>query len=99
MVVLCKYKNVLGVPKQGFHESRIPVVDLAFNDVVGTIGLGLILWGILCLFKINTNLSKNLGLQCLYSILIMFGIGIFLHWLFCVDTTLNIFLFGKNENS
>ena len=89
---LCKYKNALGIPYQGFHEKRIPILDLALNDVLGTIFLGILLWGILYELKIFTEILYN---QIILCIAIMFAVGILLHRIFCVNTRLNKFIFGE----
>lgn len=72
--MFCKYKDVLGVPKQGFHAPRL--LGFAAYDVIGTFMLGL-------LFSILLNKSYW------STTLVLFLLGIFLHWLFCVDTTFN----------
>ena len=75
---LCKYKNSLGIPNEGVHKHRYGV---AVFDVVGTIVIGLILS---FLFKWNPILT----------ITILFILGIILHRLFCVRTTVDKILFS-----
>ena len=74
--MLCKYKNSLGIPGQGVHFH---VFGIAIVDVVSTI-LGAWL------------LSKWTKVSFLYTTLGMFILGILLHKLFCVKTTLNTWL-------
>jgi uncharacterized membrane protein (Fun14 family) len=68
---ICQYKDILGKPGQGFHKNRF--LGFALYDILGTIGLGIIV-------------SYITRWSYLKSILIMFLLGIFFHWLFCVDT-------------
>lgn len=75
---LCKYKNVLGVPKQGIHSYRI--FDIAIVDVIMTI-VGALL--ISFIFKY----------PFLYVLVFLFVLGIILHRLFCVRTTIDKLLF------
>jgi hypothetical protein len=68
---------MLGKPGEGFHSVRL--FGFAILDVVGTFFLGYLL-------------HRFTGLKYYISTIIMFLIGIFLHWLFCVDTKLNMML-------
>lgn len=77
---LCKYKNALGTPRKGFHSYR--VLDIAVFDVILTLGLA---WLVTLLFPKLTFLK---------ACLIMFGLGIIFHKVFCVDTTINRLLNG-----
>jgi uncharacterized membrane protein YcaP (DUF421 family) len=76
---LCEYKNIVGEPRKGIHSIRL--FDFAIIDILGTVGLAFIL-------------SKITGISFLLSFLIWILIAIFLHWLFCVDTKLNMYIFG-----
>lgn len=76
----CKYKNVLGEPGKGVHSYR--VFNLAIVDVVLTIlGGYLISWAFETSFWLTT--------------LVLFLIGIWAHYVFCVETTLNKLLFSN----
>lgn len=75
---LCKYKNALGVPGKGIHSYR--VFGVAIADVIMTI-----IGAILISFFFKTNLT--------YTIISLFILGIFLHRLFCVRTTVDKVLF------
>ena len=77
---LCKFKDVLGKPKEGFHSLRF--LNVAVLDVLGTVFLGFLL----------TLLFKNLSLT--HGTIIMFLVGVILHRLFCVNTTINKIIFG-----
>ena len=83
---LCKYKNILGEPNKGFHSIRI--CNISVSDVIGTI-IGSILIHYLLLKFFNYNID-------LYIILIVcFSLGIILHRLFCVRTTIDKLLFNE----
>ena len=77
---LCKYKEALGIPGQGIHSYRL--FGVAIADVIMTIiGGFLFAW----LFGWNTR----------YTIIGLFLLGIVLHRLFCVRTTVDKLLFPK----
>ena len=80
---LCKYKDILGVPGKGIHKYRI--FHLALTDIVLTIIRTLIL-------------SKLFNSNYLLTLLILFITGIFLHWLFCVPTKLNMLIYQFYNN-
>ena len=75
---LCKYKNSLGVPGQGLHSYRI--YNIAIVDVIMTIVAG---------YVISRTYKASFGFICV----ILFILGIVLHRLFCVRTTVDKILF------
>jgi len=75
---LCKYKNSLGIPKKGIHSYRFLGVSIA--DVIMTIIAAML---ISYFFKISF----------LYTSISLFVLGIILHRLFCVRTTVDKLLF------
>jgi hypothetical protein len=76
---LCKHKDVLGKPKQGIHSYRM--FGVAIADVIMTI-LGAYI------------ISIYFGYRFIYVLGGLFLLGIILHRLFCVNTTINKWLFG-----
>ena len=78
MFDLCKYKDILGKPKQGVHSFRI--FNIAIADVLLTILAAYIL-------SIFTKISV------FYSLILMFILGIISHRIFCVRTTIDKLLF------
>ena len=74
----CKYKNSLGVPGKGLH---VHFMGIAYNDVLGTLAIALLLHFIFP--KINLW----------FLIIFLFLLGIYLHRLFCVRTTIDKYLF------
>lgn len=75
---ICKYKDSLGIPNQGFHTHYF---GLAIFDIVGTIVFGLIL-------------SFTFKWNIIITITVLFILGIVLHRLFCVRTTVDKILFS-----
>jgi hypothetical protein len=75
---LCKYKNALGVPGKGIHSYRL--FGVAIADVIMTI-----IGAILISFFFKTNL--------MYTMICLFLLGIVLHRMFCVRTTVDKILF------
>jgi len=75
---LCKYKNLLGIPKKGIHSYRF--LGLAIADVIMTI-IGALL------------ISYFLKISLVYTTISLFILGIILHRLFCVRTTIDKLLF------
>jgi len=76
---LCKYKNSLGVPGQGIHSYRI--FNIAIVDVIMTIVAGYFL-------------SRAYKYSFVFTCVILFILGIVLHRLFCVRTTIDKLLFS-----
>jgi hypothetical protein len=84
MYNLCKYKDIFGIPKEGFHKLRI--FNIAIGDVLGTFLLAFVVYFIFnSLFKFDTRFWIYL--------LLTFLVGIVLHRFFCVETTINKLLF------
>ena len=79
MVDLCKYKDIFGEPGQGVHSFRI--FNIAIVDVLLTI---------LGAFLISYFMQINFG----KTLLVLFILGIILHRLFCVRTTIDKLLFN-----
>ena len=79
--MLCDYKNILGEPGKGVHKYRI--FNIAIVDVILTI---IFAYFIAYLLKIDFFLT----------LLLLFILGIVLHRVFCVKTTIDKVLF---ENS
>lgn len=82
---LCFYKNILGKPREGIHSYRI--FNIAIVDVELTILGAFIIYFLLNFYGIKYNY---------YIILIfLFLLGIILHRIFCVRTSIDKLLFGK----
>ena len=74
---LCKYKNILGEPGKGVHSFRI--FNIAIVDVLLTFVLA---------FVLNIFIKTNYFVVLIFC----FCLGIILHKLFCVDTTVGNWL-------
>jgi hypothetical protein len=80
MIDLCKYKDILGIPEKGIHSYRF--FGIAIADVIMTlIGAYFI-----------SYFSK---ISFLYVSTVLFLLGIFLHRIFCVKTTIDKLLFPE----
>ena len=75
---LCKYKNALGIPNKGIHSYRF--MGVAIMDVIITI---------LAAYLISIFFKYNF----IYTTIVLFILGIILHRLFCVRTTVDKLLF------
>jgi len=78
--MLCRYQNILGKIGEGIHSKRI--YNIAIYDVIFTV-IGAY---IIHLFIPNSKFWIVLS--------VLFIIGIILHRLFCVKTTVDVLLFG-----
>jgi hypothetical protein len=76
---LCKYKDIFGEPRKGVHSYRI--FDFAIVDIIATYLLSLYI----------SKYYKDYSVLKLFVIL--FIISIFIHKLFCVETTLTKMVF------
>jgi hypothetical protein len=76
----CPYKYILGIPGKGIHSYRF--LNLAIADVIMTI-IGA---AVIAYFTNNTKIFP-------YILGSLFLLGIILHRLFCVRTTVDKFLF------
>ena len=79
--MLCQYKNIFGKVGKGVHSYRI--FNIAIVDVMLTILLAFIIY----LFIPKYNFFIIL--------ILLFILGIFLHRIFCVRTTIDKLLFEK----
>lgn len=76
MTIFDKYKDIFGKPGEGAHAIRIPIINLAAVDVIGTILIAYILWLVIPQKKISF----------LVMLLIVFAIAEIMHILFGVKT-------------
>lgn len=75
-----KFSEIFGRPNEGVHSYRF--LNLAIIDVIGTIVIAYII-------------AKIFNLNPWITIIFAFVIGIILHRLFCVNTTINKLIFGE----
>jgi hypothetical protein len=79
----CRFKDALGKPGQGFHAPRI--LGVAALDLLGT---ALVAWLIA---------RARRGWHPVPVFLVLMALAVVLHRLFCVDTALNVALFGSTR--
>ena len=77
--MLCQYKNIFGIPREGFHKARIPFVDMALWDTLGTVAI----------IALITYFS---GVSWIIVSLSVIMLAVFLHSIFCVPTQLEKYL-------
>jgi len=87
---LCKYANALGEPGKGVHSIR--VFNIAIVDVLSTIILALLF---AIFFKYIIKLEATFLSIFFITLLALFILGIILHKLFCVKTTVDKLIFGN----
>ena len=88
---LCKYANALGEPGKGVHSIRL--FNIAIVDVLSTIALAF-LFAIFFKYVIKLDVAF---LSIFFTTLVsLFILGIILHRLFCVRTTIDKLIF-RNE--
>ena len=75
---LCKYKDALGKPGVGIHSYRI--FNIAIADVIMT-------------FIAAFVISYSLKISFVWTSIFLFILGIILHRIFCVKTTIDKLLF------
>ncbi len=81
MLYFCKYKHLFGKPKEGLHNYRY--MNIALVDVGLTILLAKF-------FQFYFLMDYNIFIIIFFS----FILGILMHRLFCVRTTIDKLLFG-----
>ena len=77
---LCKYKHIFGEEGKGVHSIRL--FNIAIVDLVLTV---LAAWLI----------SRYIHVHFVWCLVALLGLGIVAHRLFCLNTTVNVALFGK----
>ena len=78
MSIFCKYKNSLGIPGKGVH---VHYMGIAYKDVIGTILIAILI-------------AAVCKVSAWKTVIVLFILGILLHRLFCVHTTIDHLLFG-----
>ena len=79
-VDLCRYKDIFGRPREGAHAYRI--FDIAVVDVAATVVVAFII-------------ARVFGLVFWKSLVVLFILGIILHRMFCVRTTVDKLVFTE----
>ena len=76
---LCKYSNIFGKPNEGIHSYRL--FNIAIVDVIATLFIGYII-------------NKITKIKLYIINIVLFIIGIIMHKIFCVNTTIDRLLFS-----
>ncbi len=85
---LCRYSKSLGTPKEGIHSYRI--FNIAIVDVFFTVLLALLITYVYTYLYIRQSSRYNTRIRVFVFVLIcLFLLGIVLHRLFCVKTTID----------
>ena len=86
---LCKYKAVFGEPNTGIHSVRI--FNIAIFDVVSTVIVAIVFH-----YIIIDKVFKSGNIIKLWMVVVVFFLlGILLHRMFCVKTTVDKLIFGE----
>lgn len=83
---LCQYRDIGGIPGKGIHQYRF--LGMAAFDLFATLIGCLLLY---YMFQKFGNLFVR-KIRLWVIIVVVFSLGIFTHWLFCVPTTINKWL-------
>ena len=86
---LCKYKNMFGEPNTGIHSVR--VLNFAIFDIASTILVGVLFHQYIIVEWLKMSSSIKLWMV----LLVLFTLGILLHRMFCVRTTVDKLLFNE----
>lgn len=86
---LCKYKNVFGEPNTGIHSIRL--FNVAIIDVIATLLAAIVFHQVIFVNLLNIGNTVKLWMV----IVVFYLLGILLHRLFCVRTTIDKLLFAK----
>lgn len=88
MINLCKYKDMFGKPGQGIHSYRI--FNIAIVDFVLTLILAFIIYSLNVHYKVHNGNIYGF----IVDLLGIFLLGIVMHRLFCVNTTVSKAIYG-----
>jgi len=83
--MLCKYKNIFGQVNTGIHSYRL--FNIAIIDVLFTI------LGAYLLYHLQIFIFSKYHITFINILIFLFILGIILHKIFCVNTTINKLLF------
>lgn len=83
MPIFSEYKDIFGAPGTGVHSHR--TLGMATVDLFATVGAaGLVSW--------------YFDYSFLYVLIVLLVIGIIVHYLFGVNTALNVAIFGETKD-
>lgn len=85
-VSLCRFKEIAGKPREGVHKYRF--MGIAIYDFLATA-----IFAIVCAYFVPGNYSYVTKFGAILTASII--AGIIVHRLFCVNTALNVAIFGE----
>ncbi len=88
MCLFSKYRDLFGQPGLGFHSTRF--AGVALFDLVGTVAIA----GVFVHFAIRPPDRTRWVVCFIQTLLTLLVLAIILHRLFCVNTALNVGIFG-----
>ena len=83
----CAWNGIAGPPRKGFHARRIPWLDVALWDVIGTVLIAVAIAYLLQVRFAYAFLTKERNRNAVRSLppsLMVFATLV--HWLLCVET-------------
>jgi RsiW-degrading membrane proteinase PrsW (M82 family) len=89
---LCKYKNIFGAPNTGIHSYRL--FNIAIVDVLAVFIIAIVITMIWYRYTKSKSKKNKKYWVFVITLISLFILGIFAHWLFCVDTTVHKYLFN-----
>lgn len=88
----CKYKDIFGKPNEGVHSSRF--LGMAVVDLAATAGIAAIITAAIPSGRKSVGSFLSIFITTLFILMIF---AILVHKIFCVDTALNVKIFGKSN--
>lgn len=82
----CEHRHLFGKEREGIHATRL--FGMAAFDLLGTIAMA-------ALLSFFVGGGRSFAARFALSTAGLLCLAVACHRLFCVDTALNIFLFGK----
>lgn len=79
-MTLCKYRHIFGKENEGIHSYRL--FNIAIYDFIFTV-IG------------AAAISVIFKLSFFITLIVLLALGVILHRLFCVNTTINKYIFGS----
>lgn len=84
MTWLCKYKDIFGKPNEGIHSIRLLNIAIVDLGLTMLVALAISYFGGITYWKV---------------LLLLLLLGILMHRLFCVRTTIDKLLFSDDESN
>ena len=89
---LCKYRNIFGAPRTGAHAYRL--LGIAVVDLVATVVVAILFSTYVSVKTASARPFRKWTIYFTLSFLTLIIMAIILHRIFCVNTTVNMAIFG-----